>query len=95
MDIVEFSVQVEPPCGRTFPTVRCSAEFAKAPGERIVLTREKQVETSLLREPFTAAWLLSHILQDFMAEAGLGAVHPLLADCGCSKCDCDSQRFVQ
>lgn len=68
MELAEFSVQIIPSSGARFQTVRYLAEFIKHDGERIALTREKQVEAALLQDPYTAAWILSHILQDFMTE---------------------------
>ena len=69
MELVEFSLQLEPPSASIFRAVRYTTTFLNGEGERLVLTREAQAEVALFQEPFTAAWLLSHIMRDFMDEA--------------------------
>jgi hypothetical protein len=68
--MVEFNVQIGPQSESKFRTVHYTAEFLNGGGERIVVTKDKQIETDMLKEPHTAAWLLSHILKDFMLEVG-------------------------
>ncbi len=70
--MVQFNVLLLPPSGGDMQTVPYTAQFANEEGERIVLTKDKRVETELLQEPHTAASLPSQILQDFMAEVSEG-----------------------
>lgn len=67
-ELVDFSVRLEPCRDVRYRIVHYTAEFLKGDGERITLSEDTRIETRLLQEPYTAAWLLSHIIRDFMSE---------------------------
>jgi len=72
VELVDFNVNIEPSSDSRFRIVRYTAEFINGAGERIKLTRDTRIEGHLLQDPYTAAWLLSHIIRDFISELNVG-----------------------
>jgi hypothetical protein len=76
VELVDFNVRLEPCADSRYRLVHYAAEFVNGDGEHVMLTRKSHVETRLLDEPYTAAWLLSHIIHDFTNEVRQGFSWP-------------------
>jgi hypothetical protein len=70
--LVDFNVLLELDSDSRFRVIHYTAEFLNGDGEHTVLNREARIESRLFQYPYTTAWLLSHILGDFMAEVSAG-----------------------
>jgi hypothetical protein len=68
--MVEFHVMLGHPMpgNSQYREIHYSAQFVNDEGEPVELTRTTHIHAPFLEEHFTAAWLLSHIIQDFIAE---------------------------
>jgi hypothetical protein len=71
MEMVEFNVRLGPQSEQSpqFREVHYSAKFATGDGNFIELRKSAQLYAPFLKESYSAAWLLSHIISEFMAEA--------------------------
>jgi hypothetical protein len=70
MEMVEFTVKFGQKSKRSaeLREVHYSAQFQTESGKVIELKRTTQVHAPFLAESYSAAWLMSHILRDFMTE---------------------------
>lgn len=74
MEMREFKVSLGPLLEQTplYREVYYAAQFADEEGKCVELRRSTQLHAPFFGESYSAAWFLSHIIGEFMAEAESG-----------------------
>ena len=75
MEMREFKISLGPLQEQNplFREVHYAAQFANDDGKCVELRRSTRLHAPFFGESYSAAWLLSHIIAEFMAEVADGS----------------------